>query len=373
MALRILVVDDDPDIRAFVRIALSPPFEVVEARDGLEALQGLDVLEPDLAIVDLDMPLMNGFDLCLAIRRHERFAGMPVLFFSGHRESDLVKRGYASGANLFIFKPIEPERLLRNIELTVEQSRPHARPKRYPVEEVRRRMASLSASEAPTATLQTPPRAAALPSAGSPPSGGPAPARMRPRAESPAPAAHPPPPAPSADAPRPRILVIDDDEDLQRVLTMTLEREFETLSASDGVEAIEKLALYQPDLLIADVMMPRLNGFQLLMVIRRNVEFGKTPILVASARATDRDRQKAMQLGATDFLAKPFGNDQLLERVRGIVRAPGFRIRRKSIPEAAMRAALEEETERKRRSAPEPRSTESELDRLLREHRERGR
>ncbi|MRR30105.1 response regulator, partial [bacterium] len=81
---RILVVDDDEEIRRVLKLTLSTRYEVVEACDGLDALSKLEDYEPDFAIIDIMMPLMDGFQLCEAIRRHKSFKVMQVMFLSAH-------------------------------------------------------------------------------------------------------------------------------------------------------------------------------------------------------------------------------------------------------------------------------------------------
>ncbi|MBM3333508.1 response regulator, partial [Candidatus Sumerlaeota bacterium] len=72
-AFRIMVVDDEADVRAVLRLALAPKFEVVEAHDGLDALEKLERSEPDFMVLDVMMPLMDGFQVCRVVRKNPRF------------------------------------------------------------------------------------------------------------------------------------------------------------------------------------------------------------------------------------------------------------------------------------------------------------
>src|SRR5688500_2439626 len=111
---RILIVDDEPDIRTIIRGALTSKYEIVEAQDGLEALQKLELVEPDFIILDVMMPMMDGYQTCEAIRKHARFKGLSVLFLSALNANEDIKKGYTAGANLYLTKPFDPARLLRN-------------------------------------------------------------------------------------------------------------------------------------------------------------------------------------------------------------------------------------------------------------------
>lgn len=365
MAYRILAVDDDDDIRRFVRLALSPTYEVVEAADGLEALNKLDLFEPDLAILDLEMPAMNGIALCRAIRRHGRFARIPILFLSGRKEAELIKTSYASGGNLFIPKPVEPERLLRNVELTIRQERIAAAPKSYSLDDLRQiddRMAGVEDAPRPDARASVAESAAGPAKLGRPaaPAASPSPARA---------------PSPAAPAVKPRVLAIDDDEDMLKLFSLALSPAFEVAFARNGMDAIEKIVRYQPDMVLCDIMMPRMNGLQFLQVVRRNADYKSLPIVVVSGKTTDRDRSRALQLGATDFLAKPFEPETLLDRLTARASHPSFRVKPKRTSWEAVREEMAEEAEALRRRAPVAKEIgfQAELEALVREETERRR
>ncbi len=115
-----------------------------------------------------------------------------------------------------------------------------------------------------------------------------------------------------------RVLIVDDEESLLRFMKRNLEvRNFTVHSASNGIEA---LAIYEKesiDLIILDVMMPHMDGLETLRRIR---EFSKVPIVVLSALGEEQDKVKALNLGADDYLTKPFGVDELLARVHAVIR-----------------------------------------------------
>lgn len=120
-------------------------------------------------------------------------------------------------------------------------------------------------------------------------------------------------------APNPRILVIDDDQAVRDSLRRSLEfNGFDVALASDGAEALANLSSIAPDLLIADVMMPRLDGLEMTRALRS--AGNDVPILVLTARDSVGDRVEGLDAGADDYLPKPFDLQELLARVRALLR-----------------------------------------------------
>ncbi|MEN6626266.1 MAG: response regulator [Candidatus Sumerlaeia bacterium] len=310
---RILVVDDDEEIRRVLKLTLSTRYEVVEACDGLDALSKLEDYEPDFAIIDIMMPLMDGFQLCEAIRRHKSFKVMQVMFLSAHGSKDNIKKSYASGANLFMQKPVEPERLLRNVDFTIQHELPPLRNKKYSIEQIRQMEAEKSGAAPAPAAEPAPSRLAAAP--------------QRPAAAPPT----NPMLAPVHGRVKPRLLVVDDDEEMLTMLAMALRDDYEVTVAVDGLDAIQRIVEYEPDMLLLDIMMPRMNGYQLLQSIRRNATYKNLPIVVISAKSTQRDIDYAIRLGANEFLAKPYRIDQLLKMIEAVAGRPGFQIQPKRL------------------------------------------
>ena len=115
-----------------------------------------------------------------------------------------------------------------------------------------------------------------------------------------------------------KILLVEDETVLAETLRYNLEREgYEVLAASDGVQALDLARSVQPDLLVLDVMLPRLDGFSVCRILRK--ESG-VPILMLTARQDEIDRIAGLELGADDYVVKPFSLGELLARVRAILR-----------------------------------------------------
>jgi DNA-binding response OmpR family regulator len=116
----------------------------------------------------------------------------------------------------------------------------------------------------------------------------------------------------------PSILLVEDDPTLSETLRYNLEREgYSVVAAGDGVQALELARRERPDLLILDVMLPRLDGFSVCRILRQESD---VPILMLTARQDEVDRIAGLELGADDYVSKPFSLGELLARVRAIMR-----------------------------------------------------
>lgn len=115
-----------------------------------------------------------------------------------------------------------------------------------------------------------------------------------------------------------KILLVDDDSELTTLLKEILTLEgFQVVVAGDGAQGLQRLAEGGFDLILLDVMMPNMNGFEMLAVLREEHD---TPVLMLTARGDSQDRVLGLESGADDYLAKPFDDRELLARIRAILR-----------------------------------------------------
>lgn len=118
----------------------------------------------------------------------------------------------------------------------------------------------------------------------------------------------------------PKILVVDDDRAIQQLLEVNLELEgYEVAKALDGVEALDMIGSFAPDIVLLDIMMPRMDGREVLRRVKDNPETADLPIIFLSARAQDMDVSLGMELGAAAYLTKPFEPQDLLNTVRRVL------------------------------------------------------
>ncbi len=114
------------------------------------------------------------------------------------------------------------------------------------------------------------------------------------------------------------ILVVDDEERMARFIRLNLEHDgFRVVEAYRGLQAIDRVRTELPDVVILDVMMPDMDGFEVLKLIREN---GTVPVIMLTARGEEDDRIRGLELGADDYVTKPFSPRELVSRVRAVLR-----------------------------------------------------
>lgn len=122
--------------------------------------------------------------------------------------------------------------------------------------------------------------------------------------------------------PHMKVLVVDDDTELLDTLGYVLRREgYEVHSAVDGQQALKHYETTQPDLVVLDGILPKIDGFEVCRQIRQN---GSTPIVLLSARLNEDDRIRGLQLGADDYITKPFSTRELCARIKALLRRSGL-------------------------------------------------
>ena len=115
-----------------------------------------------------------------------------------------------------------------------------------------------------------------------------------------------------------RILVVDDEERMVRFIRLNLEHDgFQVIEAYRGAQAIDRLRSTLPDLILLDVMLPDLDGFEVLRIIREN---SSVPVIMLTAKGEEEDRVRGLELGADDYVTKPFSPRELVSRVRAVLR-----------------------------------------------------
>ncbi len=114
------------------------------------------------------------------------------------------------------------------------------------------------------------------------------------------------------------ILVVEDDRNMRLLTAARLEDQYTVVTASDGIEALEYIHKGGIDMIVADIMMPRMDGYELLQTIRQ--EGYDTPYLMLTAKETLDDKQRGFSLGTDDYMTKPFSSDELVWRISALMR-----------------------------------------------------
>jgi phosphate regulon transcriptional regulator PhoB len=130
-----------------------------------------------------------------------------------------------------------------------------------------------------------------------------------------------------------KILVVEDEPDIRKLVQYNLAQErFKVLEAEDGEQALKILQRDRPNLLILDLMLPGLSGIELCRILRDRTDTARLPILMLTAKAGETDRVLGLEMGADDYLTKPFSPRELVARVRAILRRAASAAQTESLP-----------------------------------------
>ncbi|MCX7624744.1 MAG: response regulator [Candidatus Sumerlaeaceae bacterium] len=304
--LRILVVDDDPDVRAIILLALKDSFEVVTCTSGVEALERIDRLEPDLIVMDVMMPVLTGIETVRAIKKDARFSNVPVIFLTARTDNEAVREAMRVGGDFYVIKPFDPAALRTTVEQVAQTHRLVPQPKRHSLETLNRPIGAHTgrANTDLGANVASAPEAFPNEQLND---------AERERRNV----------TPSATR-RVRVMIVDDDVDVVNYVKSILREDYEIIGVADSELAPEKIVNYQPDIILLDIMMPKLNGFHLSHLIRINRRLRGSKIIFVSSRTDHEAISKAFSLGATDYLEKPFTPEQLRRKILAVTQQADF-------------------------------------------------
>ena len=130
-----------------------------------------------------------------------------------------------------------------------------------------------------------------------------------------------------------KILVVEDEPDISKLVSYNLAQErFKVLTAEDGEQALKVIQREKPNLVVLDLMLPGLSGMEVCKILRDRPETAKLPILMLTAKASETDRVVGLEMGADDYLAKPFSPREMVARVRAILRRANLAASNDSLP-----------------------------------------
>lgn len=258
----VLCVDDDINTLNLVKEAIqSAGFNPVAENFSYEVPEKIANMDLDLAIVDLDMPRMNGFELIKEIKSNPRFASLPIIIYTGKEnyEEDLAKIN-GLFTELLDKKSTKIEDLAETISKMVNRTEPAA----------------------------------------------------------PIPGAVHGQPQPAQEDQGPSILLVEDYKHSQIIVTRLLRKNgFSNVTVvENGAEAVDQARKAVYDLILMDMQMPVMNGFEATERIRQMPEYKDTPIIALTAFAMKGDREKCIDAGASDYIPKPIDSIEFIEKVK---------------------------------------------------------
>ncbi len=117
-----------------------------------------------------------------------------------------------------------------------------------------------------------------------------------------------------------RILVVDDEEDIVKLVKMYLEHHrYEIITANDGQEGLRKAKAEKPDLIVLDLMLPRMDGYKVCGLLKKDTRYAKTPIILFTAKAQEKDIKLGQEVGADAYITKPFEPEILLAKIKELL------------------------------------------------------
>jgi len=274
MKNKVLVVEDDTVLREVLVSKLrEKQYEVSEAEDGEQAMQSMRSNRPDLILLDIIMPRMDGMQVMEAMQKDAELSGIPVIVVSNSGQPVEVERAKQLGAKDFLIKAVfEPNEVIEKVAKVFQEGMDtESKPE-----------------EAPGTT--TPSHESAESTDGSD---------------------------------RGRVLVVEDDRFLRELFVRKLSSEgFDTRSAIDANGVFSELKEDpKPEIILLDLILPGVNGFEILAKLKKDPLLAPIPVIVISNLGQEEDVQKAMSLGAVDFLIKAnYTLDEIITRVLVVLR-----------------------------------------------------
>lgn len=242
-APEVLIIADDIKLLRHIHQKLSLwgfiPRVAQTSRKGLEEIAGK---EPALALIDLEMPELDGIALLKEIRK--KSSSLPVIFLAGYVAESWLKEAKKLGAKAFLPKSYEFNKALPVIKSCIEEGKNRKNEK------------------------QT-------------------------------------------------VLIVEDEEELLEALKIRIESmDVRVITAADGWDAWRKIRRESPDLILLDIMLPRISGFKVSRLIKFELKFRKIPVIMITARGEEKDQLLGKETGAQEYFVKPFDTQELMAKVK---------------------------------------------------------
>jgi len=246
---KVIYVDDIAYNLITVKKGLSAYYEVYPADSVAKMFEILERIIPDIIILDINMPDINGYDAVKTLKNDERYSGIPVIYLTGKSAKEDIIQGLSLGASDYLLKPISSSKLIDCIENNLN---------------VEKRFNTINNND---------------------------------------------------DNDKPGILIVDDVTSMLRSIQFHLQDQYRIYLLSKAGDVMEFLRLRKPALILLDYLMPILNGFDLLPMIRSLPDYKETPIIIITTEGTLEHVNEAKALGATDFIIKPFHDNELQDKI----------------------------------------------------------
>ena len=321
---KILIVEDEKfNINVLIDI-LKPRYKTLIAKDGEKALKRIKKIKPDLILLDIMLPAIDGFEVCKILKNKKETKDIPVIFMTAKQNSDDIIKGLKLGAVDYVIKPVNYMELLSRIKTHINLADKIEKLKKS--NEKIRNMSSLlpicpkckkikddagywdgienyisthsqlefSHSICPSCVKELYPEISIK-------------NNQNKKANN---------PSPKKRQSKPNILIIEDETFNINVLKDMLSPTYKTHVAKDGSKGLEVLRSTHIDLVLLDILMTGMNGYQVCEEIQNDEALRKIPVIFMTVKRETNDVIKAFQTGAVDYITKPINYDELLARVK---------------------------------------------------------
>ncbi len=286
---RIIVIEDDAVLRDILSEKLEKSGYVVDsAPGGVVALEKIRAVKPDCIILDILMPLMSGIEVLEKLRADEALKDIPVIIISNSSQPLEIKRAQELGARAFLSKDIfGPNEVLEKVRGVLAEDG------MLPKEELVVIKQDAAVVNAVENSQDTPISVKSVTT----------------------------PPVLEVAGDKIFVLVIEDDKFLRELLVRKLAGEgFDVKNAIDSVAAFAILEQRKPNIILLDLILPGVDGFEILAHLKADPKVADVPVIILSNLGQKEDLEKAMALGAKDFMVKAnFTLDEIADKVRAIV------------------------------------------------------
>lgn len=268
---KILIVEDEEVLLDVLKNKLEKEgYEVVAAVNGEEGLKMIDEERPDMVLLDIVMPKIDGFEVLEKLKNKGRLPALPVIIISNSGQPVEVDRAIEYGVRDYLVKAeFDPQEVVDKIKkhLNIPPSTPQVVSGGSQVQDI------------------TPDQVKQI------------------------------------DTKQYKVLIIEDDKFLRDLMSHKISKEgFETIEAVDGEEGLKTALEKLPHVILLDLILPGMDGFEVLQRIRQDSKIGKTPVMILSNLGQKDDIEKGNQLGATDYLVKAHNTPgEIVEKVKVII------------------------------------------------------
>jgi len=253
---KIIYVDDVNYSLVSVKSRLGERYDIFPAESAVKLYELLEYFTPDLILLDVNMPEIDGYETIKSLKTNDRFSEIPVIFVTGNSDRESVVKGLSLGAADYVVKPYTATKLIESIELNLGPAK---------------KKSNVSIEEGEVDN-------------------------------------------------RPSVLIVDDVSSMLRAMQYALNDKYNVYVLSKSEDAIDFLRTKKPDLILLDYVMPIINGFDLIPIIRDLPGHKETPIIIITTEGTQDHVNKAMSIGAADFIVKPFKPKELNDKVAKHIR-----------------------------------------------------